>query len=775
MSLSTLEKQIIEFLNLNPNRAYTIDQIATHFDKGSLKSYKKIVKALNFLEHAGKIKVTHNYKFQASQASIDSVEGIFRANSKGYGFIQYDENEPDLFVPPTQTGAAMHGDTVKAKIIKHADPNTQKGSEAKVIEIIERATKQLVGEFVAYNAVQREETGYIGYVLPKGDFTQEVRIDILPDGLQSVSGMMCIVKIKQYPTLEHSNRLVGLIAKEIGHKDAPGVDILSVLFQLNIPHVFPENVLEEANEISDTISAEDLVGRKDLRQELIITIDGADAKDLDDAISLAKNADGSYQLGVHIADVSHYVKEGSLLDREAYQRGTSVYLTDRVVPMLPQRLSNGICSLHPNEDRLTLTCEMTINQKGNVTAYHIYPSVINSSYRMTYDDVNAILNGDDVLSREYSEITSMLFEMEELHIILAQLREKRGALDFEAPEAKIKVDEKGHPIKIELRNRATAEKLIESFMLCANETVAYDYTRKELPFMYRIHEQPEEERMMRLAEFVTMFGMVLRGNVATIEPRQLQQALKAIKGESYEHVVSTMMLRSMQQAKYANTPTGHYGLAAEDYTHFTSPIRRYPDLIVHRLIHRYLLTTPTATQQEQLDEKLPEIAEHASKMERRAIDAERQVEAMKKAEYMQDKIGEEFDGTITSVTSFGFFVGLDNTVEGLVSIQSLKDDYYEFVQHYLALVGKRTQHTYRIGQKVRIRVEKVNIEEKTIDFEIVEAYEMPNVLPISLKNKSSKGKSSNKRQAKSATHTHKKGNERKSKQKYSRNKSQKST
>lgn len=741
MSLTSFEQELLAFFRANQETGFTINQLATEFKMQGVKKYKKLVKAITFLQHIQEVEMVNGNKFRSVQTSHNLVTGTFRANSKGFGFITYEEGEPDLFVPPTNTGAAMNGDIVEAQIIKQVDPETGKGSEAMVTKVIERVTKQMVGEFFSYNQDEREQTGYLGYIVPQGEYGEEVKIMVLPEGIHPADHTICIIKIKEYPATDNPNLLTGLVSKEIGHRDAPGVDILAILFQFGIPHEFPENVIAEAEAVPQEIDPKDLEGRRDLRNELIITIDGADAKDLDDAISLEKNDDGTFQLGVHIADVSHYVKEGSAIDREAFERGTSVYLTDRVVPMLPQRLSNGICSLHANEDRLTLTCDMKVDTRGEVIDYEIYPSVINSSYRMTYDAVNKMIDGDDVTNREFSEISEMVQEMAELHHILETKRTNRGALNFDAPEAKIIVDEEGHPLDIQLRARYTGERLIESFMLCANETVAYEYTKRQLPFVYRIHEQPKEEKMLRFAEFVTSFGMVLRGNVAQIEPRQLQQALKAVEGEPFEQVVSTMMLRSMQQAKYSDLPAGHYGLAAEDYTHFTSPIRRYPDLMVHRLIHRYLVNQPSAKEIEKLEEKLPGIAEHASKMERRAVDAERETDALKKTEYMMDKVGEQYEGMISSITSFGIFVQLPNTVEGLISLKDLDDDYYEFNPQHMVLIGRNRGNIYRIGQKVTIEVTAVDIDERNIDFKLIKAEPMEGMRPISLpKQKSKKDK-----------------------------------
>lgn len=726
MSLSKLETKILELLQDNPDKQYKTDQIAQHFNYQGSKNYKKLVKALAFLERINKLQVTENGRFMAIDNREEKVIGIFRGNDRGFGFIDYDEDLPDLFVPPNMVGNALNKDKVEATIIKRANPSTEKGSEARVDKIIERNTQQLVGEFIAYDAQIQAETSYLGFIIPQGQFNDQIKIQVLDEGIRPINHSIVILKIKDYPSPEQPHLMTGYVAKEIGHKDEPGVDILSILYQFNIPHEFPENVIEMAAKIPQEVQANDLTGRRDLRDQMIITIDGADAKDLDDAISLEKLGDDRFKLGVHIADVSHYVTENSLIDREAYERGTSVYLTDRVVPMLPQRLSNGICSLLPGVDRLAVSCEMVIDASGKVVDFEIFLSVINSSYRMTYAEVNLILDGDKELRQEYDEIVTMLEDMRALHNHLEAMRHRRGALSFETSEAKIIVDEEGHPLEIVHRHRGVGERMIESFMLAANETVAKTYTEKEYPMIYRVHEQPDEDRMHNFAEFITAFGVVLRGRSESISPKQLQEALQKLKDTPYEEVVSMMMLRSMQQARYAEEPYGHYGLAAKDYTHFTSPIRRYPDLIVHRLIHQYLQAEPSNNEKVRIAEKIPDIAEHASKMERRAVDAERETDALKKAEYMVDKIGEQFEGMISSITSFGMFVQLSNTVEGLISLPKLSDDYYRFVSQHLILIGERSHNVFRIGQKVLIEVDDVNVEEREIDFKLIEAYETDN-------------------------------------------------
>jgi ribonuclease R len=481
--------------------------------------------------------------------------------------------------------------------------------------------------------------------------------------------------------------------------------------------------LAEADAVPDSINPSDFPERRDLRDQMIVTIDGEDAKDLDDAVTVRKLANGNYFLGVHIADVSYYVTTDSQLDKEAFERGTSVYLTDRVIPMLPQRLSNGICSLNPKVPRLAMSCEMEITQQGEIVTHEIFQSVIQTTERMTYTAVNQILEeqSPEVMER-YQELVPMFQEMGELHHILEAMRIRRGAVSFEDNEAKVLVDSEGHPLDIILRKRGIGERLIESFMLAANETIARHFNDRQLPFIYRIHEDPKEEKLRRFFDFASALGIVVKQTKGSITPKDLQQIVEDTAERPEAMVINTMLLRSMQQAKYSENNYGHYGLAAEDYTHFTSPIRRYPDLIVHRLIRAYAQDVSEETQAIWA-EKLPDIAVHSSQMERRAVDAEREVDALKKAEFMADHLDEEFDGIISSVVKFGIFVELPNTIEGLIHINALKQDYFHYLESHLALVGERTGMTFKIGQKVRIRVVKADPETREIDFELVEAEE----------------------------------------------------
>ncbi len=528
-----------------------------------------------------------------------------------------------------------------------------------------------------------------------------------------------MVRLVTYP--EGRMSAEGEVLHILGHKNDPGVDILSVIHKYGLPQEFPAEALQQANDVPDTI-AEDTIGkRRDLRNETIVTIDGADAKDLDDAVTVTKLDNGHFKLGVHIADVTHYVTEGSPIDVEAADRATSIYLVDRVIPMIPHRLSNGICSLNPKVDRFTLSCEMVIDQNGGVVSHEIFESVIKTTERMTYKAVNQILEEkDEEVLEQYSGLVPMFELMGELAQVLRNKRMERGAIDFDFKEAKVLVDEEGKPHDVVLRERSVAEKLIEEFMLLANETVAEHFNWMKVPFMYRVHEDPKEEKLARFFEFITTFGYVVKGSGNNIHPRALQQVLEAVKGTPEEPVISTVLLRSMKQARYDAESLGHFGLSTDFYTHFTSPIRRYPDLIVHRLIRTYLIEGKVDEKtKEKWDVLLPEIADHSSNMERRAVDSERETDELKKAEYMEDKISEEYDGVISSVTNFGLFVELENTIEGLVHVSYLTDDYYRYDERTYAMIGERTGNIFRIGDEIRIRVMNVNKDERSIDFEIV--------------------------------------------------------
>lgn len=711
-----MQKQILDFLK---DTALTLDELSQQLGMTTAKAFKTLVKNIAQLEAQGAISITKNGKLSCVIKEQESLIGIYRANERGYGFVSVEGREDDIYIPKGNQ-MALSGDTVAVVITKQADSFAGKGAEGLIERIVQRAMTTLVGEFIRYPQTMSESTGYIGYIVPKVRTLSEFTCFVTNQGIQSVTGTICLVEITDYPSEHAPKSLIGHITKEIGHKDVPGVDILTVLHKFGIQTEFPESALQQAEAISQTISLADLDGRLDLRHEQIVTIDGADAKDLDDAISLSILDNGHYQLGVHIADVSHYVTESSPLDNEAFERATSVYLADRVVPMLPQRLSNGICSLHPNEDRLTLSCIMEINTSGQVVSSKIVSSVICSKKRMVYDWVNAaIVEGNKRAREDYADFLPMLELMREVHYALYHKRHRRGAIDFDTQEAKVLLDEHGAPVDILLRERGLAERMIESFMLCANETIAETFMNKEYPFMYRVHEQPAEDKMQRFMEFVTNFGVMMKGSSANVQSKALQKVLEKVEHQPYEAVVSTMLLRSMKQARYDVDSLGHFGLATDYYTHFTSPIRRYPDLIVHRLIKRYLASKPLQSTFDTLKVKLDDIARQSSQMERKAVEAERDVEAMKKAEYMLDKIGETFEGVISSVTRFGVFVELPNTIEGLIHVSKMDDDHYEFIENHLLLIGKRTGRTYQIGQRVMVEVTKVDVEARDIDFVFV--------------------------------------------------------
>ncbi|EPH4963105.1 ribonuclease R [Enterococcus sp. C52] len=756
MTKETLKEKIIFFIESERKKSFSMEEIAQGLGLQKSEDFKLLVQTIAQMEREQSVVFTKKGKVKLPLKPV-LIEGTFRANERGFGFVTIDPEEDDIYIPKEATGYAMDGDTVAIDIIKTADTAMDRGAEGKVVEICKRATTQLAGEFVAYTEEEISETDLYGVVIPKDKKLNQFKVYAAAEGIRPVDGSIVMVELTHYPEKNYATSLEGIVKQVIGHKNDPGMDILSIVVSNGIPTKFPDDVLAEADQVPDTINEKDLVGRRDLREQLIVTIDGEDAKDLDDAVTVKKLANGNYFLGVHIADVSNYVTEGSQLDREAYERGTSVYLTDRVIPMIPQRLSNGICSLNPHVPRLTMSCEMEIDPNGQVVSHDIFPSVIQTTERMTYTAVNQILEEqDEQVMERYQQLVPMFQEMQELHQILEEMRIRRGAISFEDREAKILVEPDGQPTGILLRSRGVGERLIESFMLAANETVAEHFNKRNFPFIYRIHEQPKEEKMQRFFDFASALGIVVRGTKGTITPKDLQKVIENVEDKPESAVINTMLLRSMQQARYSEDNFGHYGLAAEYYTHFTSPIRRYPDLIVHRLIRSYG-QDPSEANQTYWENELPEIAEHSSKMERRAVEAEREVDAMKKAEYMMDKVGEEFEGIISSVVKFGLFIELPNTIEGLIHINELKQDYFHFIENHLALVGERTGLTFKIGQKVRVKVIKADPEERAIDFELIDAEE---IVPLERPKTSNKNRPSNRHQKRSSkSHTERNGKE----------------
>jgi len=706
-----LAAKLLTFMREQAYRPMTVKELEKAFGLESADEFKELVVTLNQLEDKGEIVRTRTNRYGVPER-MNLIRGRIQAHPKGYAFVIPDDDSiPDLYIHAIDLKGALNGDLVLVRP-SHEHPDPGRRLEGEIVRILERANKQVVGTYV-------DEKFYGIVVSDDKRLTKEI---FIPKGanLGAVDGHKVVVEIVRYPETGRGNP-EGKVIEILGHKNDPGVDILSIIRKYQLPETFPEEVLKEAEQVPDEISEEEIKGRKDLRDRVMVTIDGADAKDLDDAVSIERLENGNYLLGVHIADVSYYVKEDSALDREAFLRGTSVYLVDRVIPMIPHRLSNGICSLNPKVDRLTLTCDMEINRAGQVVRHEIYPSVIRTNERMTYSDVYKILEeNDEELKARYAELVPHFEMMKELALILRQKRMDRGAIDFDFGEAKILVDEEGKPIEVKMRERTIAEQIIEEFMLAANETVAEHFFWLRIPFIYRIHEDPDAERLESFLQFVTNFGYFVRGKANSIHPRSLQTLLEEAKGTPEETVISKVMLRSMKQAKYDADNKGHFGLSTEFYTHFTSPIRRYPDLIVHRMIRETL--KPEGFTEERMAywfAKMPEVAQHSSERERNSVDAERETDDLKKAEYMLQHIGEEFDGIVSSVTSFGMFVELPNTIEGLVHISYLTDDYYNYHENQYALVGERTGRIFRIGDEVRVRVVNVNVDEHTIDFEVV--------------------------------------------------------
>ncbi|GFH40179.1 ribonuclease R [Lactococcus insecticola] len=713
-----LSKKITDYLASMPSKSISPKMLAQNLGMADdANDYKLVVKTIAQLEENKTIEVTAGGNIALPQPEVALLEGTFSANPRGFGFVRIGENEPDVFVKKGNTKFAMNEDIVTVKITSPANPLKGNEAEGKVAAIKTRAITGLVGEFFEFNEEEKKNSGsLLGYVINKNKKIP-FRTNISKKGLTPEVGDIVRVDITHYPDRDFPDVLQGLVTEIIGKSTDTGIDVLEVLESLGIPSEFPEDVMAEANAVPDEIDEKDIVDRVDYRDEITFTIDGADAKDLDDAVHIKALDNGNIELGVHIADVSYYVTEGSALDREALNRGTSTYVTDRVVPMLPERLSNGICSLNPRVNRFTQSCVMEINPDGYVINYKISQSVIKTTERMTYSDVNEMLAEKPEFLEKFAKISESVTQMARLHEILLKMRARRGSIDFETQEAKIIVDSLGKPVDIQVRKRGTAEMMIESFMLIANETVARDFATRELPFIYRVHEHPKVDKLTRFIDFASVFGIPLKGTPEKMQSKDLQDFMLQIKGKPGEMVLSTMLLRSMQQARYDEDNLGHFGLAAEYYTHFTSPIRRYPDLLVHRLIRAE--SHPTTDVIEHFEEIIPEIATQTSSRERRSIDAERTVEAMKKAEYMESYVGTEYDVTISSVTRFGFFVSLPNTIEGLVHMSTLGDDFYNFNERDLSLKGERTGKTFRMGQVVKVKLIKSDKITGDIDFEHV--------------------------------------------------------
>ena len=657
------------------------------------------------MEEEGLIYKTKKEKYGLPQM-MNLFVGKLSVHPKGFAFLDIGvEGERDIFIPANGLNGAMHQDRVIARLVK--SETTQSRTEGEIIKVIERGNTEIVGKF--------ESSKNYGFVISDNKrLTADVFV-AKNDSMGAKTGDIVVCKITKYP--QKGRNPEGKIKEILGKQGDKGVDLLSIIKQNGLPEEFPKKVLKQAHEIPEDIDAREVHSRLDLRNEPIYTIDGADAKDLDDAISIEKLSNGNYKLGVHIADVTHYVTEGSHLDEEALKRGTSVYLVDTVIPMLPPKLSNGVCSLHPDVDRLTLSCIMEIDEKGKIVSHEIKKSVINSKARLIYEDVSDILENDNQeLKQKYSKILDKLVLSEQLAKILMQRRDTRGAMDFDFAESKIIMDDQGNVTDIIKYDRRIANKIIEEFMLIANETVAEQFFWAQIPFVYRVHENPDPEKIRDFSKFIGAFGYTIKGDLEEIHPKELQKLLTDIEGKKEELVISTLMLRSLKKAKYSPSCTGHFGLAAKYYTHFTSPIRRYPDLQIHRIIKE---TIDEALNEKRLN-KLKSIVEKASEIssirEREADEAQRQVEDLRKAEYMKSHIGESYEGIISSITSFGIFVELYNTVEGLIRLNNLSDDYYIFDQANYMLIGEHTKKVFKIGDTVNITVDSVNIPLREVNF-----------------------------------------------------------
>lgn len=665
---------------------------------------EELHEVLDLLLAEGKIELTKKGKYIKSEGTF--ITGTFTAHPRGFGFVTVEGEEEDIFIPESQTNGALHMDTVQVALSK-----TQSGrrKEGTVTKIISRGTKRLVCYY--------EQSKTFGFAVPDNKrFAQDIFIPA-ERSMGAVSGHKVVVEITDYGS--DRKKPEGKVVEILGHVNDPGTDILSIVKAYDLPMEFSEKIMRQVENVSNEVSDADMAGRMDLRDWQTVTIDGEDAKDLDDAITLTK--DGSlYKLGVHIADVSNYVQEHSALDVEALNRGTSVYLVDRVIPMLPHKLSNGICSLNAGENRLALSCIMTIDEKGNVVDHTIAETVIRVDRRMSYTNVKKILEDhDEAVTEEYKELVPMFERMKELAAILRKKRMKRGSIDFDFPETKIILDEKGKPVEIKPYDRNVATKIIEDFMLIANETVAQDYFWQELPFVYRTHDNPDEEKIQKLGTFINNFGYTIHIGQDEVHPKELQKLLMKIDGTPEEALISRLTLRSMKQAKYTTACTGHFGLATNYYCHFTSPIRRYPDLQIHRIIKDNLRGRMNAKKITHYEKILPEVAKHSSEMERRADEAERETDKLKKVEYMSEHIGEVFEGVISGVMEYGFYVELPNTIEGLVHVTTLTDDYYHYMEATYEMAGEATGRRYKLGQKVKVMVTGTDKILRTIDFRVL--------------------------------------------------------
>ena len=694
-----IEEKIIQLLK-NENKALSVFEIEDQL-KTEKKELAYLMKTLNKLEQELKIYKTKKDNYMLFTNSNLKL-GKFQMTTKNFGFVDIGTNQ-DIFIPADSINKAINNDTV---VVEITSKSTEK-PEGRIVKIIDRKLNNMVGEIY-----YKQGKPYIDL----DDKKTKIQIAIDPKKTKgAMPGHKVIIKITNK---QQGNNYKGEVIKILGHKNDPGVDILSITAKYDINDTFPEEVMDQAEKLPSEVLTQEKQNRKDLTQEQIFTIDGDDTKDIDDAISYKKLPNGNHQLGVHIADVSHYVTENSPLDKEAYERGTSVYLADRVIPMLPHKLSNGICSLNPKVERLATSCVMEIDQNGEIINYDIFKSIIKSNKQMTYKNVNKILE-ENIIPEGYEPYAETLKQMWQLAKILRKNKINRGYIDFEIDESKIIVNQKGQAIDIKLRERGEGEKLIEDFMIAANESVATYIYNMDLPFIYRVHGEPSEEKINNFLKFISILGYKITTDKKNLTPKNMQNILKQLKDKQEYPILSSILLRSMQKAIYDKTNIGHYGLASKCYTHFTSPIRRYPDLIVHRLLNEYIFLNNINEQTiNKYDYKLKDITEHSSERERAAVECEREVDDMKKAEYMQQHIGEEYKGMINSVMPFGMFVELPNLIEGLVHIDDLEGDNYTYNEETFSIVGTKNKRGYRLGDQVTVTVKSANKEAKTIDFTI---------------------------------------------------------
>ncbi len=682
------EKELAIFMQVKPQEREDLKQI------------------LNELLEEGKLQISKRGKYTKGEGKKNEWVGTFISNARGFGFVEIEGEEQDFFIPENGVNGAFHKDKVKVELLK--ERSYGKRREARVVAILEHGITRVVGTY--------EKSRTFGFVIPDNE---KMTSDIFVPQERSkgaVTGHKVVVELTDYGDDTHKPE--GKVVEIIGHVNDPGVDILSIVKGFELPMEFDEKVLNQAERMNKEVSEADMAGRKDLRDITMVTIDGEDAKDLDDAISVVKEGE-YYHLGVHIADVTNYVQENSALDREAQKRGTSVYLVDRVIPMLPHALSNGICSLNAGTDRLALSCMMTIDKKGDVIDYEIAETVIHVDRRMSYTAVKKILEDENRETiAEYEELVPMFHLMQELADILRKKRKQRGSIDFDFPESKILLDKDGVPLEIKPYERNTATKIIEDFMLLANETVAQHFYWMEIPFVYRTHDNPDPEKILKLGTFIHNFGyhIKVKSGENEIHPKEIQKLLANIEGTGEEALISRLTLRSMKQAKYTVNCTGHFGLACQFYCHFTSPIRRYPDLQIHRIIKEQLRGRLGEERLAHYKAILPEVSKHSSEMERRADEAERETDKLKKAQYMQHHIGEMYEGVISGITAWGIYVELPNTVEGMIHVTKLAGDYYYYKEETYEMVGRDTGRCFKLGQKIKIVVDYVDRMNKSIDF-----------------------------------------------------------